>query len=193
MPMVSNIIAQLDAQTQDFLQMKVFKLRHADPTEVVDKLTSLFPSSNSSSDDNNRSMGFQFNPFGQPSSGNSGQSARMKRKATVQAIADRRTESVVVTASKDLMVAIIEMIAALDEGTQGMTRVTAIPLNSADAASVQQTLAGLFPSTGAASSTAATTALSARTTGNNNSMSSSTTSSTSGFGTGSGSQSPGGR
>jgi len=193
MPMVSKIVSQLDVRSEDFLQMKVFKLKHADPTEVVDKLTSLFPSGNSGSDDSSRTMGFQFNPFGQSSSDNSGQSARMKRKTTVQAVADRRTESVVVTASKDLMVAIIEMIAALDEGTQGMTHVTAIRLDSADSASVQLTLAGLFPSQSSASSSTTTTALSARAQANNNSQSSSSTSSASGFGSGSsGSESPAG-
>jgi hypothetical protein len=83
------------------------------------------------------------------------------------------------------MVEINGMIAALDEGNQGMTYVTAIPLESADPAAVQQTMAGLFAGQGASSSSTTTTALSARTQGNNNSQSSSTTSSTSGFGTGS--------
>jgi hypothetical protein len=76
------------------------------------------------------------------------------------------------------------MIAQLDEGTQGMTHVTAFHLGSADPAAVQQTMAGLLLSTGSSSSQQTTTALSARTTGNNNSQSSSTTSTTSGFGTG---------
>ncbi|HUD47993.1 MAG TPA: secretin N-terminal domain-containing protein [Candidatus Baltobacteraceae bacterium] len=185
MPSITNVIEQLDRASQDITEIKVFKLKHADPSEIVDELSSLFPSSNNDSDQNNRSMGFQFNPFQQQATGNSSQSTRMKRKTTVLAVADRRTESVVVTASRDSMVEINGMIAALDEGNQGMTYVTAIPLESADPAAVQQTMAGLFAGQGASSSSTTTTALSARTQGNNNSQSSSTTSSTSGFGTGS--------
>jgi type II secretory pathway component GspD/PulD (secretin) len=187
MPIVSKVIEQLDAPIEDITQIKVFKLKHADPTEIVDKISNLFPSSNSGSDDSSRSMGFQFNPFGGSSSGNSGQSDRRKRKTAVQAVADRRTESVVVTASKDLMVAIMGIIAALDEGNQGMTHVVAIPLASADPASVQLTLTGLYQNQGSSSSSQSSTALSARAQANNNSQSSSTTTSTSGSGTGSGS------
>ena len=103
----------------------------------------------------------------------SNKSARMKQQSSVLAVADRRTESVVVTASRDLMVEIKGMIDALDEGNQGITHVTAISLDSADPASVQQTIRSLFLNTGTASSSQTTTALSARTQGNNNSQSSS--------------------
>jgi type II secretory pathway component GspD/PulD (secretin) len=182
MPLITNLINSLDVQVQDITQMKVFKLKHADPLEIAEELSTLFTSSNSSSDENSRSTGFEFNPFSQSGSGDSGQSARMKRKSAMQAVADRRTESVVVTASKDLMVAIASMIASLDEGNQGMTHVTAIPLESADPASVEQTMSGLFANQGSASSSQTTTALSARTQADNNTQSSSSTSSTSGFG-----------
>ncbi len=130
-------------------------------------------------------MGFQFNPFQQQTSDNSSQSTRMKRQSTVLAVADRRTESVVVTASRDSMVEIKGMIAALDEGNRGITHVSAFHLGSADPAAVQQTMAGLFVSTGSSSSSQTTTALSARTQGNNNSQSSSSSSATGGFTTGS--------
>jgi len=182
---ISNVIVDLDQPSQDITEIKVFRLKHADPSEIADELSNLFPSSNAASDQNNRSMGFQFNPFQQQTSGDSSQSTRMKRQSTVLAVADRRTESVVVTAYRDLMVDIKGMIAALDEGNQGMTHVTAINLESADPAAVQQTIAGLFLSTGSSSSSQTTTALSARAQANNNSQSSSTSSTTSGFETGS--------
>jgi type II secretory pathway component GspD/PulD (secretin) len=181
---VSNVIVDLDQPSQDITEIKVFRLKHADPSEIADELSNLFPSSNASSDQNNRTMGFQFNPFQQQTSGNSSQNTRMTRKSTVLAVADRRTESVVVTASRDSMVEIKGMIAALDEGNQGMTHVTAIALETADPADVQQTLAGLFLSTGSSSSSQTTTALSARAQANNNSQSSSTSSTSFSIGTG---------
>jgi general secretion pathway protein D len=173
---VRSVIADLDQPSQDITEIKVFRLKHADPAEIADELSNLFPSSTASSDQNNRSMGFQFNPFQQQTSGASSKSTRMTHKSTVLAVADRRTESVIVTASRDSMVEIKGMIAALDEGSQGMTRVTAIALESADPASVQQTIAGLFSSSASSSASQSTTALSARAQGNNNSQSSSTTS-----------------
>jgi type II secretory pathway component GspD/PulD (secretin) len=186
MPTIRKMIAGLDQQNQDITEIKVFRLKHADPAEIADELSNLFPSSNANSDQNNRSMGFQFNPFQQQSSGDSGKSARMKRQSTVLAVADRRTESVIVTASRDAMVEIKGMIAALDEGNQGMTHVTAIHLEGADPAAVQQTISGLFASAGSASSSQSTTALSARAQGNNNTQSSSASSTASSFGSGTG-------
>jgi general secretion pathway protein D len=187
MQSVTNVIEQLDQPSQEVTEIRVFKLKHADPVEIASELGDLFPSTTASSDQNNRNMGFRFAPWmqGQGGGNSANKSERMKQQTMVLAVADRRTESVVVTASKDLMVEIKGMIEQLDDGNQGMTHVTAISLESADPAAVQLTIAGLFMNSGSSSSTTTTTALSARATGNNNSMSSSTTSSTSGFGSGS--------
>jgi type II secretory pathway component GspD/PulD (secretin) len=178
---VSNVIAQLDKPSQEITEIHVFRLRHADPAEIADELSNLFPTTSSTSDQNNRSMGFQFNPFQQQGSGASSQSTRAKRQSTVLAVADRRTQSVVVTASKDLMMEIKGMISDLDEGAMGVQHVFALAIDSADPSSVQDTLTGLFASGQSKSQTTTTTALSARMTANNNSQSS-TSSTTSGFG-----------
>jgi type II secretory pathway component GspD/PulD (secretin) len=180
---VTNVIAELDKPSAGVTEIRVFRLKHADPTEVAEELGNLFPSNNSNSDQNGRTMGFQFDPFQQQSSGNSSQSDRMKRQSTVLAVADRRSEAVIVTASRDSMPEIQRLVASLDEGNQGVTHVTAFALASADAASVQQTLAGLFQSQGSFGATQTTSALSARMQANNNSQSSSATTTTSGFGT----------
>ncbi len=186
MPYITNVIEQLDRPSQDITEVRVFKLKHADPVEIASELGDLFPSTTSSSDQNNRNMGFRFAPpWMQQRNTGTEQSPRMKQQSSVLAVADRRTESVVVTASRDLMVEIKGMVEALDEGNQGVTHVTAISLDSADPASVEQTIQSLFLNTGTASSSQTTTALSARTQGNNNSQSSTTSSTTSGFGTGS--------
>ena len=60
---VTNVIAQLDKPSEDVTEIRVFRLKHADPTEVAEELGNLFPSSNSSSDQNGRTMGFQFGLF----------------------------------------------------------------------------------------------------------------------------------
>jgi type II secretory pathway component GspD/PulD (secretin) len=188
---VSNMIASLDQPSQDITEIKVFRLKHADPSEIADELSSLFSSSNGGSDQNSRSMGFQFNgpPFmQQQASGNSGQSARMKRQTTVLAVADRRIQAVVVTASKELMKEIQGMIKELDEGTMGVQHVYALSLDSADPATVQETMTGLFGGSGASSKAQSTTqtALSARATANASSQSSSSSTTTSFGSSGSG-------
>jgi type II secretory pathway component GspD/PulD (secretin) len=185
MPYITNVIEQLDQPSQDITEIKVFHLKHADPVEIASELGDLFPSTTGSSDQNNRNMGFRFTPpWMQQQPTGAAKSDRMKQQSSVLAVADRRTESVVVTASRDLMVEIKGMIAQLDEGDRGMTHVTAFHLGSADPAAVQQTMAGLLLSTGSSSSSQTTTALSARTTGNNNSQSTTSSSTASGFGTG---------
>jgi type II secretory pathway component GspD/PulD (secretin) len=183
MSTVHKVIAELDQPSQDITEIKCFALKHADPSEVADELNALFQSSATASDQNNRTMGFRFNPFQQQTSGDSAKSTRMKRQSTVLAVADRRSESVFVSVSRDSMAEIKSVIASMDEGNRGMTHVTAIRLESADPAAVQLTLASLFLNPGSASSTA-TTALNARLLANINSQSTSTSSSTSGFATG---------
>ena len=180
---ITNVIAELDKPSDDVTEIRVFKLKHADPTEVASELGDLFQSSSTSSDQNNRTMGFQFGPFGpMQNSANSSQSTRMKRQSTVTAVADKRSQSVVVTASKNSMGEIKQLITSLDEGNQGMTHVVAYNLESADASAVQLTLTGLFSSQGSTSSSQTQSALSARTQANINNQSSTTSSTTSGFG-----------
>jgi type II secretory pathway component GspD/PulD (secretin) len=188
---ISNVIWQLDQPSQEITEIKVVHLKHADPVEIADELGNLFPSSTgSSSDQNSRSMGFRFTPpwMQQSRGGGDNKSDRMKQQTSVVAVADRRTQSVIVTASRDLMGEITNMIASLDQGESGDMRVTAFPLSSADPASVQQTLTGLFLNTGTASSQQTSTALSAREQGNVNSQSTTTSTTAGGFGTSGGTQ-----
>ncbi len=185
MTSITNVIAQLDQPSQDVTVIRVFPLTNADPTEIAAELGDLFPST-TSSDQNNRNMGFRFAPPWMQQRGGSenNKSERMKAQTSVIAVADKRTESVIVTAAKDLMPEIKGMIDQLDQGRAGKMHVSAFALDAADPASVQLTLMGLFNNSGtSSSSTSSQTALSARGTANNNAQSStSSTTTTSGFG-----------
>ena len=181
---ISKVVTQLDQPSQDITEIRVFRLKHADPTEIADELANLFPTTSSTSGQNNRNMGFRFGGFGPFGGGGNAnnQSARMKQQSTVLAVADRRTQSVVVTASKDIMAEIKGMISDLDDGPQGVQHVFAYDIDSADPASVQETMTTLFAGTQSRTQQTTTTALSARANANNNSQAA-TTSTTSGFGT----------
>jgi type II secretory pathway component GspD/PulD (secretin) len=172
MSMITNVIADLDQPSQDVTVMRVFHLRHADPGEIADELTTMFPST-TATDQNNRTMGMRFMPpfMQQQSSGNS-QSQRMKRELTVMVVPDRRTQSVIVSASKDMMEQIKGVVEDLDQGTEGVQKVTALDFGGADPATVEQTLIGLFSSANskAPTSTQTATPIGNRYTGNANSQ-----------------------
>jgi type II secretory pathway component GspD/PulD (secretin) len=189
MSMITNVIADLDQPSQDVTVMRVFHLHHADPGEISDELTTMFPST-TTTDQNTRTMGMRFLPpfMQQQPSGNS-QSQRMKREQTVMVVPDRRTQSVVVSASKDMMEQIKGVVEDLDQGTAGVQIVTAMDFGGADPATVEQTLLGLFASANSKAPTTSqtTTPIENRYTGNANTQSStaqtlSTASSTTGTG-----------
>jgi hypothetical protein len=183
MGMISNVIQRLDTPSEDVTELRVVKLLHADSGEVADEMTSIFNPTSSSTDQNSRSMGFaRFMPWAQPAAPANSQSDRMKRQTTVSVVADRRKQAVIISASKSMMESIVNAVKVLDEGTEGVQMVTAIPIDSADPSSVQTTLASLFPNSHAQTQTQTQTALAAREQGNVNSQSSSSTSSSSGIG-----------
>ena len=114
--------------------------------------------------------------------GGGGTSAQRIQKAQqVLAVADGRTQSVVVTAAKDMMSQIGDMIAEVDVNSPRDTEVYTLPMHNADPYQAAQVLQGLFQSTSTSrtgSTTTGTDPLSTRQTQMNSSSSSS-----SGFGT----------
>ncbi len=182
MRMITNVIAMLDKPSQEVTVMRVFHLKHADPGEISDELTTMFPS-NTSTDQNNRTMGMRFMPpwMQQQRSSTDSQSPRMKRELTVTTVADRRTQSVIVTASREMMEQIDGVIKDLDQGTQGVQKVTALDFGGADPAAVEETMSGLFSSANSRTPTSTQTAtpLGNRYQGNANSQSTTTTTSSS--------------
>ena len=160
MSTIEDLINQVDTSGDSAAELRVFRLKFADPQEMADLLTSLFPDASQSSDnsDNNgRSMGFRFGGFpfgggessrggggGRSSNNSSSESERMKKKSRVAAVADRRTASVVVTADKDLMTQIAAMVEQLDANPAKKQKVFVYSLENADPQEVQTILQGLF-------------------------------------------------
>jgi type II secretory pathway component GspD/PulD (secretin) len=188
MPGISNLIVKLDIPQEDTVQITVFALKHADCTEVANELTSLFPDPSLQNQQNNGRRGFgQFVGFGGFGGGNRGATStlsdRMKKQTTVLAVPDPRTQSVIVTASKDTMVQIKAMIEELDANPAGAKRVFVFHPMNGDAADFQAPLKDLFMSTSSSSSSTQVNALQSRA---QQAAQQQTTSSSSGFGTSSG-------
>ncbi len=142
---IANLVKQLDVAVQDVTELRVFTLQNADPTEMASVINDLFKDQTSSSSGNNsRGPGFQFGGRGGNNGGNSNTSERSKLQSKVVAVADPRTSSVLITASKDLMEQVAPMIAQLDASTSKKKKVFVYSLENAQSEDVESVLRNLF-------------------------------------------------
>jgi general secretion pathway protein D len=214
-----EIIKAIDSSAEDVAELRVFHLEHADPTEMAALLTSLFPDQSSGSAQiplrfggarggfpgfggfGGGRGGFGFGGFTPPGAGNAAgssanpQNERIKKRTQVVAVADARTSSVVVTATKDLMEQIGAMVKELDFKSAKEQSVKVIHLNNADAQEILPVLQDMFQnnntsSRNSRSSSTQNSPFQNRIQQNQNNSSSS---SSSGFGTGTGSSQGGNR
>jgi type II secretory pathway component GspD/PulD (secretin) len=177
MPGISNLIAKLDIPQDDTVEIKVFALRHADPTDIVTELSALFPDPSGASTQQGqagrgntvaryggagaRGGGFAGGGVGAAAAG-AGLSDRMKKQITVNAVADARTQSVLVTASKETMGEIEKMIDDLDENPARGMQVYVFQPTYGDVTDMQGPLQDLFGSSTSRNSTTQTSALTQR-------------------------------
>jgi general secretion pathway protein D len=149
MPAIEELIKQIDTNAEEITELRVFRLKHSDPVEMADVLTSLFPDETRT--DSGRSS-FQFRgggPFGAMGGGNAGSassSTRAKKKGKVSAVADQRTSSVIVSAASELMPQIAAMITQLDSDPAKKQKVFVFNLDNADVDSVSTVLQDMFQS-----------------------------------------------
>ncbi len=202
---LAQVIEAVDGGAEDFTVVKVFRLHNGNSSEMADVLTQLFP------DDSRSQSGSGAAPFGMPgafpggpgggfpggpgggpgfgpsgagASGNSSgtQAQRLKTRAKVTAVADQRTQSLVVTASRDLMPQIEAVVAQLDRNPAGKQRVAVYQLKNASATAIAKVLQDAFQKNGSTTSrnnSAQTDALETRAQNQNQQNNT-----TSGFGTG---------
>ncbi len=144
MPLIADLIEQVDVSVEDVTELRVFRLRYADAQETADLLTSLFPDPTTQ---NNRGQGGRFGGFRPPQfqqAGTQQPSERVLRQSRVLAVADLRTQSVVVSASRELMDQIAVMIAQLDSDPARKQQVYTFSVENTDPAQVEEILRGLF-------------------------------------------------
>src|SRR6266581_3977140 len=158
---IADVVRKIDQPVSDITELRVFHLTNADPVEMADLFTQLFPDeSKSSSDPNQNQQGFRFNrggfggfggPFNLNAAANNAAGAnsseRMKKKGRVFAVPDQRTSSIIISAASELMPQIAEMIHQLDESPARKQRVFVYSLENADVQQVEQILRGMFERT----------------------------------------------
>jgi len=170
-----EIIRAIDSSAEAETEIRVFHLTHASPTDVATALSGVFPSSSGSGNNNQAPVRFGGGPFGGGAGGfaammggfggrggggggngggggrggssSSGQNDRIKRAQQVLAVADARTSSVIVTASKDLMGQIAGMVRELDVPSTRDQQVHVFRLENGDPQQAAQVLQNMFQST----------------------------------------------
>lgn len=158
-----EIIKAIDSSAEDETELRVFHLKHHDPTEIANLLTGLFSGQgNTGTTQTPIRFGGPGGGFGGPGGGfggfaarfaaaqaaannpANGQAARIKKRQEVVAVADPRTSSVAVTASKDMMEQIASMVEQLDQDSPKVPHVSVVHLENADPQQVQQVLQDMF-------------------------------------------------
>ncbi|MEI8291500.1 MAG: secretin N-terminal domain-containing protein, partial [Verrucomicrobiota bacterium] len=185
---LTEIIKAIDSSAQSETEIRVFRLKHASPIDVASELSSIFPSSTSGSTAQapTRFAGgggfFQrmASAVGAAGAGG-GANDRVKKAMQVNVVPDSRIQAVIVTAPKDLMDQIADMMTDLDVPSTRDQKVFVFQMKNADPQQAAQVLQSMFQSsssTRAGSGSSQSSALMQRTQNNATSSGSSTSSST---------------
>jgi hypothetical protein len=146
---IEDLVKQVDVNVDDITELRVFALKHADAQEMADLLTELFPDTSRSSQTGNNRGQFRFGGgpmgFGGGGQGNAGTTGtRLQQQTRVSAVPDLRTRSVVVSASRDLMPEIGQIVSQLDSDPAKKQKVHVFSVENTDPATIEEILRGLF-------------------------------------------------
>ncbi len=146
MATISDMVEQVDQPVSDVTEVRVFKLENADPSELADQFSQLFPNDTRSSDNQGGGGRFRFFGGGRFGGGNASTTPtdRTRKRSQVIAVADPRTKSLIVTASAELMPQIAEMVAQLDSNSSRKERVAVFDLQNANPQDVYEIMQDLF-------------------------------------------------
>jgi general secretion pathway protein D len=148
-PTIEQLVKEMDRTIEDVTELQVFKLKYADAYEMAEVLTNLFSDKN---EIENSRGGYRFGSWGRSSSSSSrsrssssgNSSERMLQQKKVVAVADPRTNSVIVSATAELMKQIALMVERLDDNKAKQQKVYTYSLQNADVEGVSAILRIMF-------------------------------------------------
>jgi type II secretory pathway component GspD/PulD (secretin) len=156
---LAEIIRAIDNSAQSETEIRVFRLKYANPADVAQEISSVFPSSTSG---NTAQAPTRFGGGGGGGGGffaqmmaargggggGGGSSAndRMKKATQVTAVADNRIQAVIVTAPKDLIEEIAGMMTDLDVPSDRDQNVYVFKMNNGDSQQAVTVLQNMFQS-----------------------------------------------
>lgn len=147
---ITEIIRALDQSVSEVSTIRVFTLQHADAKVTAEMIQNLFkvPTQSGASTENVQRRFIP--PFMRGGEGEGGDrsagaaSAAIQASSTVTAIAEERTNSVVVSAPGDFMEAIAGLIAEVDVSTEVLTEVKVFMLKYANATELAEVITNVF-------------------------------------------------
>ena len=147
MATISEIVSRLDTSISDITETRIFRLLHADATEMSNILNTLYSSTSTSGGQPGR--GSSGAAGARPAAAGGGSAARQPSlsailEAQMVAVADPRTNSVVVSASRDNMEEIALTVGRLDTTDDKKQHVHIYTLENADPDNVASILQGMF-------------------------------------------------
>jgi len=165
---LTEIIRAIDSSAEGETEIRVFHLSHANPADVANELGQIFPSNTGAA--GQVQTPFRFGGGGGPGGGGPGgffarmaaanaantgnsQNSRAQKQMQVVAVADARTSSVIVTASKDLMQEIAGMMTQLDVPSTRDQKVFVYHMNSGDPQQALTVLQNMFQNNNTSSRT----------------------------------------
>jgi type II secretory pathway component GspD/PulD (secretin) len=168
MDTISEIVSRLDVSISDITETRIFNLLHADATEMANVLTALYTDTTDSGpqggNNNRQGQQGQFGGGQQNRPAATQQSQRAVLQARVVVVPDPRTNSVIVSSSRDSMEEIALTIGRLDSSDSKKQHVRIYTLENADPDNVAAILRGMFsPNAAETSSQQATDVLTQRT------------------------------
>jgi type II secretory pathway component GspD/PulD (secretin) len=152
-----EIISSIDASAEMETAVQVFPLKFANPNDVVATLAGVFPSATGGAQTINVGRGGRGGGGGGGGRGGGGagggSAQRIQKAQQVLAVADGRTQSVIVTCAKDMMPQIKDMITQLDLASERDTQVYTLRVDNADPYEAANVLQQMFGGTTARGST----------------------------------------
>jgi len=152
MKTIERLVKEVDTVSEDVTEIRVFPLLHADAEETATMVNDVFEEQSQSRQSNSpqRFGGRMFGRGGRGGRNNQPQqSERQVQQETVVAVADTRTNSVVVRAAGGIMVEITLMIEAIDENPAKKKKVFVYDIKNASPEEIGAILESLYGAEGA--------------------------------------------
>jgi general secretion pathway protein D len=159
---IVTLVAALDGSSDSTSALRVFKLHNADPVEMANLITNIFSGppgqvigANIAAALAQRNTGRGGDNRNRRNSGGNrgGSGSSGARSSPIVAVPDPRTLSVIVSASKDEMPGIADIIEQLDASNARKQKVYVYTLENADVRQVETVLRNLFQSSNARATT----------------------------------------
>ncbi|HVE42402.1 MAG TPA: secretin N-terminal domain-containing protein [Planctomycetota bacterium] len=153
--LIDAVMAEIDRQVNDLLEVKIYKLENADPVQMATILQALFrpqvtatsnAGNNRGGNQNQLGGGMMAMNGGGGGRNSSGGSSPLLPSQEVEITSDVRTRSVIAKASKDYIAIIDDVVKKLDQDPTETVSTYVIPLRNADAANLSVTLQNLLRS-----------------------------------------------